>query len=136
MIHSNYIQEENILYLNRTGEIEIRELFSLVQDTISNFSDLKCLYILDDARDSTPHFSSIDYPDLGKKISEGLVHFLEVRHAILVDSQMNTALGILFEGIASGLGNYLFKTFINEELARKWLKEGVHYKKCPPADIS
>jgi len=101
MIHSSYKQDE----------IKMQDLFALVQDTISNFKDIKCLYILDDARNSAPKFSSRDYPELSKRVGDGLVHFLEVRHAILVDSPMNTALGILFEGMANEIPSYSFKTF-------------------------
>jgi len=110
--------------MDRTGEIHIEDLFSQVQETVSSYKDIKCLNILDDSRESTPHFSSRDYPELSKKIKEGLEHFTEVRHAILVDSPMNTALGILFEGIAGEICCYSFKTFFSEEDAREWLKEG------------
>ena len=114
--------------MNRTGEIHIKDLFSQVQETVSNYKDMKSLYILDDSRASTPHFSSRDYPDLSKKIREGLEHFMEVRHAILVDSPMNTALGVLFEGIAGEIPCYSFKTFFSEEDAKEWLKKGIHYR--------
>ena len=124
MINTSYNQEENILHMDRMGEIYIKDLFSQVQETVSNYKEMKCLYILDDARGSTPHFSSRDYPDLHKKISEGLVHFKEVRHAILVESPMNTALGVLFEGIAGEIPSYSFKTFFSEADAREWLREG------------
>ncbi len=127
MIHSSYKQGENILYMDRKDEIKMQDLFALVQDTISNYRDIKCLYILDDARNSTPKFSSQDYPELSKRVSDGLKHFLEVRHAILVDSPMNTALGILFEGIANEIPSYSFKTFFSEEDAKNWLKEGIHF---------
>ncbi len=113
--------------MDRKGEIKIQELFTQVQKTVSNYKDIKCLYILDDARESKPQFSSRDYPKLIKKISDGLVHFKEVRHAILVDSPMNTALGILFESIANEIQSYSFKTFFSEEAAREWLKDGLHY---------
>jgi hypothetical protein len=129
MIKTSYNQEEDILHMDRKGEIQIKELFSQVQETVSIYKDLECLYILDDARESTPLFSSKDYPDLSKKISDGLVHFREVRHAILVDSPMNTALGILFEGITAKIPSYSFKTFFSEEGAKVWLKEGIHYRK-------
>ena len=128
MINTSYNQEENIVHMARTGEIHIAELFSQVQETVSNYKDLKCLYILDDSRSSTPHFSSRDYPDLGKQIRKGLEHFVEVRHAILVASPMNTALGVLFEGIAGEIPCYSFKTFFSEEDAKEWLKEGIQ---CP-----
>ena len=102
-------------------------MFAQVQDTVSNYKDIKCLYILDDARESSPQFSASDYPNLSKKISDGLVHFKEVRHAILVDTAMNTALGILFEGMADEIPNYSFKAFFAEEDAKAWLKDGAHY---------
>lgn len=127
MIHTSYQKEENILHMDRKGEIKIQELFTQVQETVSNYKDIKCLYILDDARESKPQFSARDYPNLSKKISAGLVNFKEVRHAILVDSPMNTALGILFESIANKIQSYSFKTFFQEEAAREWLKEGFHY---------
>lgn len=126
MIKTNYNQEENILYMDRTGEIHIRDLFSQVQETVSSYKEMKSLYILDDSRASTPHFSSRYYPELSKKIREGLEHFTEVRHAILVASPMNTALGVLFEGIAEEIPCYSFKTFFSEEDAKEWLKEGNH----------
>jgi len=124
MIHSDFDKEENILYMDRRDEIRIGDLFALVRDTVSNFKDLKCLYILDDARDSKPQFSSRDYPDLSRKIGDAMNHFKEVRHAILVDTPMNTALGILFEKIATETKGYTFKTFFSEAEARKWLKAG------------
>jgi len=127
MIHSSYKQEEKILYMDRQDEIKMHDLFALVQDTVSNYKDIKCLYILDDARNSIPQFSSRDYPELSKRVSDGLAHFLEVRHAILVDSPMNTALGILFEGMANEIPSYSFKTFFSDEEAKKWLKEGDHF---------
>lgn len=110
--------------MDRKDDIRIQDLFALVQDTVSNFKDLNCLYILDDARDSNPQFSSRDYPDLSRKIGEAMKHFREVRHAILVDTPMNTALGILFEAIANEKPGYGFKTFFSEDEAKKWLKEG------------
>lgn len=128
MINTSYNQEENILHMDRTGEIHMKDLFSQVQETVSKYKDMNCLYILDDSRASTPHFSSRDYPDLSEKIREGLEHFVEVRHAILVDSPMNTALGVLFEGIAGEIPSYSFKTFFSEEDAKEWLKEGIHYR--------
>ncbi len=124
MIHSRYIEEENILHLDRKGEIRIQDLFAQVQETVSNYKRLQCLYILDDARDSTPQFSTRDYPKLSKRIGEALVHFKEVRHAILTASAMNTAMGILFENMANEIPSYSFKTFISEEAARTWLSEG------------
>lgn len=127
MIETKYNQEENILYMNRQGEIKIQDLFLQVQSTVSNYNDIKCLYILDDARGSSPQFSSKDYPDLSKMISNGLVHFLEVRHAILVDTPMNTTLGILFEGIANEIQNYSFKVFFTEEDGKEWLRAGSHF---------
>ena len=127
MIHSNYNQEENILHMERSGEVKIEDLFALVQDTVSNYKDIKCLYILDDDRNSEALFSTKDYKLLGKRISEGLVHFREVRHAILVESQMNAALGILFENIAGEIPNYTFKAFFNEKAAIEWLQEGIQF---------
>jgi len=127
MIRTNYIQEENILHMDRQGEIKIEDLFKQVQETVSNYKKIKCLYILDDARESKPQFSARNYPNLSKKISDGLVHFKEVRHAILVDSPMNTALGILFESIANEIPSYTFKTFFTEEAAKEWLKDGLHH---------
>ena len=126
MIHTSYLEDENILFMDRTGEIKIQELFAQVQVTVSKYKDIKCLYILDDSRGSTPQFSTRDYPSLSKKISDALIHFKEVRHAILTDSPMNTALGILFENIANEIQSYSFKTFISEEAARAWLKDGLH----------
>jgi hypothetical protein len=126
MIHSSYNQEEKILYMNRTDEIKMQDLFALVQDTVSNYKDIKCLYIIDDARNSSPQFSSRDYPELSKRVSDGLTHFMEVRHAIIVDSPMNTALGILFEGMTKEIPSYSFKTFFSEEDGLKWLKQGDH----------
>ena len=99
-------------------------MFAQIQETVANYKDLQCLYILDDARESIPQFSSRDYPKLSKKIGEALVHFKEVRHAILTDSAMNTALGILFENMVNEIPSYSFKTFISEEAARKWLSDG------------
>ena len=128
MINTSYNQEENIVHMARTGEIHIAELFSQVQETVSNFKEMKCLYILDDSRASKPHFSLKDYPDLSSKIRAGLEHFMEVRHAIVVASPMNTALGVLFEGIAEEIPCYSFKTFFSEEDAKEWLKEGIHYR--------
>ena len=125
MIHTNYIQEENILHMDRTGEIKIEDLFAQVQKTVSDYKEIKCLYILDDARNSKPQFSARDYPALSSKISEGLVHFREVRHAILVDTPMNAALGILFETIATKIPSYSFKAFFTEEAAKDWLKDGI-----------
>ena len=128
MIDINYVNEENILHVNRMGEIQIEDLFSIVQDTVANFSNIKCLYILDDARESKPRYSSREHPDLLKNISDGLSNFQEVRHAVLVDSPMTTTFGILFEGIANELPHYTFKSFFYEEEARNWLKEGI--QKC------
>lgn len=124
MIHSDYRQEENILYMDRKDEIKIQDLFALVQDTVSNYKDIKCLHIFDDARNSSPQFSASNYPELSKRIGDGLAHFQEVRHAIIVDTQMNTALASLFEEIAGKIPGYSFKTFFFEKDAKEWLKTG------------
>lgn len=131
MINSRFEKEECIVYIQREGDIRIEDLFAAVASTISDYKDLKNLYVLDDKRGSKSIFSSSDYPALLKKIGAGLVHFQEVRHAILVDTPMNTALAILFERLVDDLPNYSFKTFSTQETALSWLKKGAYYdSKC------
>jgi len=125
MIQSEYNRKEHILYIDRKDEIEIQDLFALVQDTVSGYKELKCLLILDDARGSAPKFSSRDYPELIRRVSEGLAHFREVRQAILVDSPMNTALASLFREMTEQVPGYSFRTFFYEEEAKEWLTEGI-----------
>ncbi len=123
MIGYNYIEEENLVHVERTEKIELHDVLDYIKSLDENFNDIRNLDIIDDHRESTLNYDKEAFPIFLEELSLRLNKYKQVRHAVVVDKPLETALGYIFEKASQNLSNYTCKTFSTPEAAKKWLKE-------------
>ena len=123
MIKLTYNKKENIIYLERNGEIKLQDLLNNIKDIDQKFHHLKSLYIIEDTRKSTVDFKAKDYPTIIDYIKRRINKYNKVRSAIIVNNLFDTVLSLLYEEMSKEIENYEFKTFYTKEAAKTWLMQ-------------
>ncbi|MDP3443153.1 MAG: hypothetical protein Q8T08_09880 [Ignavibacteria bacterium] len=77
--------------------------------------------ILEDTRDVSLKFSIQEIPAIIKKASKVAEKYQLVKHAIIYNSPVYTAYGLLAENLLSNK-SYFIKAFSSEKAARDWLE--------------
>ena len=121
MIRYNYNKEENIIYVERHGDIILNDIFKYILDIDKNYQSLKNLSILDDVTKSTTKYTIIENSVIIEEIKRKLSKDTEVRLAILVDKPIETAYSMMFERLSMNIENFNYGTFSTKEAAKKWL---------------
>lgn len=79
------------------------------------------LRIIEDSRDVKVNFSIKDIPAIMQKVSKVSEKFDIVRHAIIYNSPVYTAYGLLAENLISNK-KYFLKSFSSVSAAKEWLE--------------
>ena len=99
--------------------------FSDMLDTLNYFKDCSNLpsnlRILEDSRDVKVAFSIKEIPDIMKDAIEIMKSYDLVKHAIVYNSALYTAYGLLAEKFVSN-ERYFLKVFSSMEAAKDWLE--------------
>lgn len=118
MIRFNHNKEDNIIYVERRGEIVLNDIIKYVEGIDQNFQSLEKLYIVDDMRNSTSKLTVADNPIIIDEIKKRISKYVEVRCAVLVDKPFDTALSLLYENLSSSIKNYSYRTFSTKDAAK------------------
>jgi hypothetical protein len=123
MIDISYQQEDNIILVERSGEISVEDLIGYINEIDHDYRELKRVYILDDSRGSVWTFNhKHDYDRLFHEIDKRVRNFIRVYVALVVDNPHQTAKSDLFKLKTEKIKNYFFQFFSSRESARSWLK--------------
>ncbi|WP_346858224.1 hypothetical protein [uncultured Draconibacterium sp.] len=129
MISTRYDSENNIVYLSHDGEITINDATKTLRMLKNTYNHLDYVYLLEDSRNSSFSFSISEIPILIKAVKENLYGIIEVRHADIVLSPLNTALSFIYGQMVNPIKNYKYRAFSTEEAAIAWLKKGIYFQK-------
>lgn len=122
MIEFRYNSEEDIIYLERSGDISLQDVLSCINSINQNFQSLQKLHIIDDLRHSVSTFKKEEYPVMINELKKRVNRYNQVKHAVIVNNPSDTALTILFAMKSKSIENYSFKIFSTIEAAKYWLK--------------
>ena len=124
MIEISYDQEENIIHVERSGEISVEDLIGYINKIDQEYRELKRVYILDDTRGSVWKFNhKKDYDRLFHEIDKRVRNFIRVYVALIVDTPKHTAMSDLYLLKTREIKNYFFRFFSSSEAAKSWLTE-------------
>ncbi len=118
---------DRIVYISREGCIDLADAINILKRVIQEFGNQRVLYILEDARRSTLDLS---VPEMGvyyDEIKKHLNKFVEVRHAIVLSTPFETAMGTIFQEMVGPLKVYAYACFSTKTAAINWLKKGSFY---------
>ncbi|MDF1550711.1 MAG: STAS/SEC14 domain-containing protein [Bacteroidales bacterium] len=124
MIEISYNNQEDIIYVRRVGEISSEDIFKYINEIDKQFENHKTLYVLSDTRGSQTLFHQNDLVLFVAEIKKRIGPYKKVREASIVDNPYDTALGMMYEYIASEIDKFKCKAFSTEEAAKSWLKSG------------
>lgn len=124
MIEISYNNQEDIIYVRRVGKITSEDIFTYINEMDRQFNSRKTLYVLSDTRGSETLFNQNDLALFVAEIKKRIGPYHKVREANIVDNPFDTALGLMYEYIASEIEKFKCKAFSTEEAAKSWLKSG------------
>jgi SpoIIAA-like len=122
MIEYKYKKVEDIVKVNRHGEVSFDEMIDYINNISVQFKNNESLYLLTDIRESTVKINVEDFPVILSEIKKQLHHYKEVKDAILVDEPLSTAFAFFFQNISKDMVNYYYKVFSTEHAAKEWLQ--------------
>lgn len=123
MIKYSYNSEKNIITTTREGEIEIDEVVEYIEDIVAEFKHEKCLYIVEDTRNSVFKVEDqSDFMGMLQTIKKHIEKFDKVMVAIVSDDPHNAALSMVYKVMTTEIPNYHIKPFSTIESAKDWLK--------------
>jgi hypothetical protein len=123
MIEISHNQTENLIQVNRTGEIQIQDVIDYIQRIDQDFNEQNNLYVLDDTRSSLSNYNhKDDYDRLIEEMEKCIRKFSRVHVAIVVDTPANAALSDIYKVMTNRISNYFFRIFSTPEAAKSWLK--------------
>jgi hypothetical protein len=123
MIKFYYSTDDNIIYVKRTDEISLKDLFEYILAIDENFNGLNELRIVDDLTNSVRQSDEDDYSTLINEIKKRLIKYTKVKHAVIVNAPTETALSFLFQDTAKELNNYIFRAFCTFEAGKTWVTQ-------------
>lgn len=102
MINISYNKEDNIILVERSGDIHIRDLMDYFKRIDEEYGEHKKLYIFDDTNGSVSKFDHRDeYILLINDMKKRVDHFQGVYVAIVADTPSNTALSDIYKMMTS-----------------------------------
>ena len=123
MIQANLSKEDGILRVTREGEITIPVLVDYIQDVDRKCKHLEKVFILDRIGNSQTLIKNIDQLDvLIQEIAKRISGYKLIKHALLVDQPLETAIVYLFQQVANAIDIYRVEIFSTEQAARVWLR--------------
>ncbi|MCU4175970.1 hypothetical protein [Carboxylicivirga sp. N1Y90] len=125
MITSRYDKDEDIVYVERHGNVDINDLVKYVVSLDHDFNHLNSLHIIDDLRNSTSTFKQKEYPAIIKEIEARIKRYDKVKCAVVVEKPKETALSILYKMTSKSIDKYTYETFSTLEAAKRWLKHPI-----------
>jgi len=128
MTTSTYNSEEHIIYLTHSGKVNIKEAIKMLRLLKQKYNHLDYVYILEDSRESSFNFNLTEIPTLLSEVKKNLFGILEVRHADLVNTPINTALCFMYGQLAKPIKNYSYRAFSTAEAAKIWLRKGIYFQ--------
>ncbi len=118
---------------NSYGSYYFRKLKPVISmedmlDTLNYFKNTEGLpsklNILEDARDVKVKFSIKEIPDIMREAVLIMKKYEVVKHAIVYNSAIYTAYGLLAEKLVSR-GNYYLRVYSSMEAAEEWIKSDI-----------
>ncbi len=123
MINFEYLSDENIFHVIRTGSISVSELLDYQQRMHERCKDMDAVYILDDSRKATTPFTyNEDITPLTEGLVEKLKTYRKVSHAIIMNNPHDAVITNLYKILVDDFPNYNLKIFSTERAALQWLK--------------
>ncbi|NVO01302.1 MAG: STAS/SEC14 domain-containing protein [Bacteroidetes bacterium] len=121
MTEKFFNKEEGILYFKVRGDVTFEKMIENVE-SLGNDSTLpKKLKILEDSRlTKDSNLKVEELPAIAEKLQEYLGDFHSIRHAVVHESAINTAIAMVFNKLFS-YKNYEINVFSTIEGAKTWL---------------
>ncbi len=121
MIESSFNQEENIIYVKRSDEVDLEELMSHIIRLDKTYNGIKKLNLIDDFGDSVSKFQIQDFPDVIEDLKKRIQAYDHVNHAVIVTKPLDAALSYMFTLTSQSISNYTYRTFSSLKAAKSWL---------------
>lgn len=122
MITNRYDEVEDVIYVNRSGEVTCEDILNSILALDHTYAHLDSLYIIEDKKGSESLFHKEDFPAIIDSINEHIGNYKNVYLAVLVDDPANTVISLLFGYITNTIDNCHYSTFSTIEAARAWIK--------------
>ncbi len=122
MTNLTYDQNNDIICLKRSGDVDVSEMLEVINIIDSKYNHILKLKVLDDVRDSELKLDhSSDSRDIVKAIKSKLDKYNQVKAAIVARTPMQTVKSMLFAALANLLTKYKVKVFSSKDAANHWL---------------
>ncbi len=117
LINDNY---GVVIYARQEGSISIEQMLDGLRFMAENTSLPRQLRIIEDSRKAKITFTHNDIELIVNAINEMMVKYESVRHAVLLDSPINTVFAMLFNTKRLSVA-YRLEVFASVERALSWL---------------
>ena len=124
MIENKYNEEEHILYVTITGEVQLQDMLDALGFIISSPELPRNLKILENATNAKIVFKVEELELIVEKLNECLLDFDSIQHAVIHSQPIGSAFVIIITKMIHHSG-YVLKDFSTETAAKSWLKN--HY---------
>lgn len=122
-----YNCNNHIVYISKEGKISLAEAKLVLNRLVKEYSNLDTIYILEDSRQSRLDITLMELREFYREIRKNVAGRKEIRHADMVDTPFETAMGVIFQQMVAPLKGYDYRCFSTEEAALAWLKKGTYY---------
>lgn len=122
-----YNPNTHIIHVIKQGNISLAEAKSVLFQLVEQFDEHETIYILEDSRNSRLDISLREMNDFFRAIKDSVTGRKEIRHADIIDTPFETAMGVIFQQMVSPLKGYSYRCFSTQEAAIKWLQQGEYY---------
>ncbi|WP_297089530.1 STAS/SEC14 domain-containing protein [uncultured Draconibacterium sp.] len=122
-----YNPDDRIIYITKEGKITHSETKVVLHKLLNEFGKFDTVYILEDSRNSQLEISLGEMREFFLEIKKLTRNRREVRHADLVDTPFETAMGVIFQQMVAPLKSYKYRCFSTDKAALEWLKKGKFY---------
>ncbi|WP_319591117.1 STAS/SEC14 domain-containing protein [uncultured Draconibacterium sp.] len=126
-LNITYNSDNHIVYITKEGKISLNEAILVLNKLVEEYGKLETIYILEDSRQSRLDISLLEVREFFREIRKNVTGRKEIRHADMVDTPFETAMGVIFQQMVAPLKGYDYRCFSTEEAALAWLKKGTYY---------
>lgn len=113
-----------LVYARQEGSVSIDQMLDGLRFMAKNTSLPRQLRIIEDSRKAKVTFSHNDIEQLVNAINELMIHYEGVRHAVVLDSPINTVFAMLFNTKRLSVA-YRLEVFASVEAALAWLNSNL-----------
>lgn len=113
-----------LVYARQEGSVSIDQMLDGLRFMAENTSLPRQLRIIEDSRKAKVTFSHNDIEQLVNAINELMIHYEGVRHAVVLDSPINTVFAMLFNTKRLSVA-YRLEVFASVEAALAWLNSNL-----------